>query len=317
MITRMPAKAQPKSVELQERRLDRTILRTYRATVDLDDLVPNPKQPRLGPKEDDELQRQIVANEGIFEPLLVEPHPELPDKYLIIDGDRRWTNSRILVAQGQEQYRRVPVEITDRPLSEEERLRVWIYIHRQRKEWDAREKEMVACRLVDLVGRPSAANILGITVRELDKLVQIYELSGRFTALRDPSAAITWARELMGVSKRLLVPTVVDAVVRKVNDKRITNSKDLRKLRVILPDPVARAQFLSDSGDVESAELRISPTEKKRNDEPFQGLGAAVEAMKNVSWTALEELKGNEGVLKKLDEAESLLRSLRKALTSE
>ena len=317
MITRMPAKVQPKSVELQERRLDRTILRTYRATVDLDDLVPNPKQPRLGPKEDDELQRQIVANEGIFEPLLVEPHPDLPDKYLIIDGDRRWTNSRILVAQGQEQYRRVPVEITDRPLSEEERLRVWIYIHRQRKEWDAREKEMVACRLVDLVGRPSAANILGITVRELDKLVQIYELSGRFTAQRDPSAAITWARELMGVSKKFLVPTVVDAVVRKVNDKRITNSKDLRKLRVILPDPVARAQFLSDSGDLESAELRISPIEKKRNDEPFQGLGAAVEAMKNVSWTTLEELKGNEGVLKKLDEAESLLRSLRKALTSE
>jgi ParB family transcriptional regulator, chromosome partitioning protein len=317
MITRMPAKAQPKSVELQERRLDRTILRTYRATVDLDDLVPNPKQPRLGPKEDDELQRQIVANEGIFEPLLVEPHPDLPDKYLIIDGDRRWTNSRILVAQGQEQYRRVPVEITDRPLSEEERLRVWIYIHRQRKEWDAREKEMVACRLVDLVGRPSAANILGITVRELDKLVQIYELSGRFTALRDPSAAITWARELMGVSKKFLVPTVVDAVVRKVNDKRITNSKDLRKLRLILPDPVARAQFLSDSGDLESAELRISPLEKKKNDEPFQGLGAAVEAMKNVSWTTLEELKGNEGVLKKLDEAESLLRSLRKALTSE
>src|SRR5258708_1680534 len=317
MITRMPAKAQPKSVELQERRLDRTILRTYRATVDMDELVPNPKQQRLGPKEDDELQRQIEANEGIFEPLLVEPHRELPGKYLIIDGDRRWTNSRILVAQGQERYRHVPVEITDRPLSEEERLRVWIYIHRQRKEWDAREKEMVACRLVDLVGRPSAANILGITVRELDKLVQIYELSGRFTALRDPSAAITWARELMGVSKKFLVPTVVDAVVRKVNDKRITNSKDLRKLRLILPDPVARAQFLSDSGDLESAELRISPIEKKGNDEPFQGLGAAVEAMKNVSWTTLEELKGNEVVLKKLDEAESLLRSLRKALTSE
>ena len=77
-----------------------------------------------------------------------------------------------LVNQGRQQYRRIPVEITDRTLSEEERLRVWIYIHRQRKEWDAREKEMVACRLVDLVGRPSAANILGITVRELDNLLK-------------------------------------------------------------------------------------------------------------------------------------------------
>jgi len=194
---------------------------------------------------------------------------------------------------------------------------VWIYIHRQRKEWDAKEKEMVAYRLVDLVGRASAANILGITVRELDKLVEVFKISGRFTALRDPSAAITWARELMGVSKKLLVPTVIDAVVKKVNEKRITNSKDLRKLRAILPDPVARAHFLSDSGDLESAQLRIRPVEKKPEDQPLSELGAAVEAMKSVPWTTLRELKGDEAVLKKLDEAEDLLRSLRKALTSE
>lgn len=317
MITRMPAKAHSKSTELQERRLDRTVLLTYRTKVDLDELVPNPNQPRLGPKEDDELQRQIEANGGIFEPLLVEPHPELPGKYLIIDGDRRWTNSRILVEQGREQYRQIPVEVTDRTLSEDERLRVWIYIHRQRKEWDAREKEMVAYRLVDLVGRASAANILGITVRELDRLVEIYEVSRRFTALRDPSAAITWARELMGVNKKLLVPTVIDAVVKKVNEKRITNSKDLRKLRTILPDPVARAHFIADSGDLESAQLRVLPAERRRENQPLSELGAAVEAMKNVPWTTLQELKGDEVVLRKLDEAEHLLRSLRKALTAD
>jgi len=28
----------------------------------------------------------------------------------------------------------------------------------------------------------------------------------------------------MGVSKKFLVPTVIDAVVKKVNEKRITNS---------------------------------------------------------------------------------------------
>ena len=63
---------------------------------------------------------------------------------------------------------------------------------------------MVAYRLVNLVGRASAANILGITVSELDKLVEVYEISGKFTSLRDPSAAITWARELMGVSKKTI-----------------------------------------------------------------------------------------------------------------
>jgi len=194
---------------------------------------------------------------------------------------------------------------------------VWIYIHRQRKEWDAKEKEMVAYRLVDLVGRASAANILGTTVRELDKLVEIFEISEKFTKLRDPSAAITWARELMGVSKKLLVPSVVDAVVKKVNQKRITNSKDLRKLRAILPDPVARAHFLSDEGDLESAQLRLRPAEAKTtNDGLLTDLESAVEAMKNLPWTTLQELKGNSAVLKKIENAEELLKSLRKALSS-
>ena len=43
---------------------------------DIDDIVPNERQPRLGAKEDEELQRQIEANDGLFEPLLVEPHPD-------------------------------------------------------------------------------------------------------------------------------------------------------------------------------------------------------------------------------------------------
>ena len=48
----------------QERRLGRTLLRTYRTTVSIDDILPNDSQPRMGPKEDAELQRQIEANRG-------------------------------------------------------------------------------------------------------------------------------------------------------------------------------------------------------------------------------------------------------------
>ena len=303
-------------VNLQERRLDRTVLRTYRTKANIDDIVPNEKQPRLGPKIDEELQRQIEANGGLFEPLLVEPHPQLPGKFRIIDGDRRWSNSMVLVEQGKDEYRQIPVEVTDRTLSEEDRLRVWIYIHRQRKEWDAKEKEMVAYRLVDLMGRASAANILGITVRELDKLVEVFELSEKFTTLRDPGSAITWARELMGVSKKLLTPSVVDAVVKKVNEKRITNSKDLRKLRRILPDPIAKAHFLNDAGDLESASLRLgTKTVKVADDGLSSELEAIVDAVKAVPWTAMQDLKGNPELLKRIEEAEAVLRSLRKALS--
>lgn len=302
-------------VSLQERRLDRTVLRTYRTTVDIDEVVPNNNQPRMGPKTDDELQRQIEANGGLFEPLLVEPHPEVPRKFRIIDGDRRWTNSRVLVDQGKDEYRRLPVEVTDRTLSEEDRLRVWIYIHRQRKEWDAREKEMVAYRLVDMMGRASAANILGISVRELDKLVEIFELAQRFTSLRDPGAAITWSRELMGISKKLLTPSVIEAVIEKVNQKRVTSSKELRKLRAVLPDPIARAKFLSDDGDIESALLRVRSAEHDSKDRTPPDLESALDAMRNLPWTALQAMKGDPDILRKIDDAEALLKSLRTALS--
>src|SRR5215212_3426671 len=254
------------AIQWQERRLGRTILRTYRDTRDLYDVIPNERQPRMGPKEDLELQRQIEANEGIFEPLLVEPHPDLAGKLRIIDGDRRWTNSKVLVeVQKKEQYRRIPVEVTDRTLTDDERLRVWIYIHRQRKEWDAKEKEMVAYGLVDIVGRASAANILGITVRELDKLVEIYQLSEKLTNLPEPGSSITWAREIKNINKSLLTPTVLDTIVQKVNDNEITNSKDIRKLRIVLRDPVAKQRFV-DGQSLETVMDALAPQEEKKKE---------------------------------------------------
>lgn len=302
-------------VSLQERRLGRTVLRTYRTTLDIADIMPNEPQRRAGPKEDEELQRQIEANKGLAEPLLVEPHPELAGKYRIIDGERRWNNSCLLIERGQDRYRQVPVEVTDRSLSDSERLQTWVYIQRQRKQWEA-EKEMVAYRLVDLMGRASAANVLEITLRELTKRVETYKLSERFTGPRDQSAALTWARELMGVSKKLLTENVIDAVVRKVNQKRITNSKDLRKLRAILPDPVARAHFLTEAGDLESAQIRLRPQRKAadESDDLLSKLAAATEAMRAVPWTALDKLRANPAAMKTIEDAERLLRQLRKYL---
>ena len=303
-------------IGLQERRLGKTVLRTYRTKANIDNVQPNDRQPRLGAKEDEELQLQIEANEGLFEPLLVEPHPDRSGKFRIIDGERRWTNSRILVSQGREQYRQIPVEVTDRTLTDEERLRVWIYIHRQRREWDAKEKEMVAYRLVELVGRAGAANILGISVRELDKLVEIFELSEKFIGLREPGAGITWARELTGLSKKLMTPSVVETVIRKVGQRRITNSKDLRKLR---DDPArpSRPRALSERGRRSRIRHAASrPAAKKAKNGLADELEFAVEAMKRVPWTTLAELKGDPDILKKIDDAEALLRSLRKTLSS-
>lgn len=300
----------------QERRLGRTLLRTYRDTVDLNDVFPNEKQPRMGPKEDPELQRQIEANEGIFEPLLLEPHPDDRNKFRIIDGDRRWTNSKILVeVQKKDQYRLLPAEITDRTLTEDERLRVWIYIHRQRREWDTKEKEMVAYSLVNMVGRASAANILGITVRELDKLVEIYDLSEKLTNIAEPGASITWARELKNLNRKILTPTVLDTVIKKINEQEITNSKEVRKLRQILKDPIAKDKFLSAGGSIESALNSLGPVSPKKSQGLIGDIDQISESLKRYPWTVLASMKGDTQILRKLEETEDLIKALRKALS--
>jgi ParB family chromosome partitioning protein len=306
------------AAQWQERRLGRTILRTYRTNVDLDDVEPNPKQPRRGPKEDPELQRQIEANEGIFEPLLLEPHPDLEGKFRIIDGDRRWSNSKELVeVHKKEQYRRLPAEVTDRSLTDDERFRVWIYIHRQRKEWDAKEKEMVAYRLVDFFGRASAANILGITVRDLDKLVEIFDLSEKLTNLPDPSTSITWAREIKNLNRKLLTPSVQNELIRKINEKQITNSKDVRKLRQILRDPVARDEFLNEDGSIETASLKLGPAPAKKRSGLVGDIESISDAIRAYPWTSLADLKGDPEVKRSIEQAEKLLKDLKKALGSE
>jgi ParB family chromosome partitioning protein len=174
---------------------------------------------------------------------------------------------------------------------------------------------MVAYRLVDLMGRAGAANILGITVRELDKLVDVFELSERFSGLRGPSgAALTWARELMGVSKKLMTPTIQEAVIEKVNKRQITNSKDVRKLRAILRDPTARANFMSSEGNIESALLRIEPPAS----EPkglLSDLAALCDSIKGYSWTELEALRQSSQAREKVREAHALLQKLQSSLS--
>lgn len=90
----------------------------------------------------------------------------------------------------------------------------------------------------------------------------------------------------------------------------------LDKLRVILRDPVARDHFLSDGGDLDSAALRVSHPGPIRGKAGLtKELEAAVAAMKAVPWTTISELRGDAETLAKIEEAENLLRTLKRSLT--
>ena len=74
---------------------------------------------------------------------------------------------------------------------------------------------------------------------------------------------------------------------------------------------------LSTEGDLETASLRVVPAAKSGKARLGSELDAAVEAMRTVPWTGLAELKGNSEILRKIDDAEALLKSLRQELSSQ
>jgi ParB family chromosome partitioning protein len=62
--------------------------------------------------------------------------------------------------------------------------------------------------------------------------------------------------------------------------------------------------------------FRLGAPQKKDKSGLAGDLEAAIESMKQVPWTALADLKGDPNIIKKIDDAEALLKSLRKALGS-
>ena len=112
----------------------------------------------------------------------------------------------------------------------------------------------------------------------------------------------------------MLTPTALNALIRKVNDQEITNSKDVRKLRQILRDPVARDEFLADGGSIDSANLKVGPLPTKKR----QGLAADIQALsdaiRSYPWTTLVGLKGDAEAVRAVQDAEKLIKELKKAL---
>ena len=295
-------------------------LRVRQLNVEIDDIYPNPDQPRYGPKEDAELRRSIEENGGIFIALLVEPHPKYEGKYQIIDGERRWTNLKKLVGEKRDgRFKIVPVDVTDRVLSIEERLRAWVYIHQQRKDWTVKEKERTAYKLIQIVGRVSAANILGIKVREVDALKEIFELSEEITGLSEPDASISYAREIRKIAAKLRSPDVEKEIINKINEGLIKTSKDIRMLRVVLKDDSAKQKFMKKGSTVTDAlrlveSIGLENLKERYGQSIVEDLKIFSNSLSKYSWRELNKIQQKEELLAKIKESQALLTELEEAL---
>ncbi len=306
-------------------------------TIPLGRMIPNPEQPRLGPKFDTRLMESIKDNGGIVVPILVEPLPpkererfmrlftkNYPDfngflkepEYLIVDGERRWVNTARIVKEDPEFKSDLPIDILPRSLSEKERVLMWVHLHRTRKDWKAKEKESTAMQLYRLVGDAAiAAHALGVTEGAFLKLIEVYKLSERMDKKVGPTS-ISYARETLNLNRRLRTDDVVNAIVDKTNEGLITTPVAIREMRKILPDPTAREEFLKPDGTIDSAlkyvetEGAITPKASLKNN-----LIEFRRVVTKYPWTELHALKGDKELAKEIDHCIDTLKQIKESVS--
>lgn len=177
------------------------------AEVDIDDVAPNPLQPRLkfDPQSIEELARSIRET-GVIQPILVAPEE---DTYKIIVGERRWR------AAHKAGLKKIPVLIRQIPV--ERQLEISLVENLHREDLNPLEIAHVYQRLVDDLGytqeeiaarvgkdRTSVTNYLRLL--NLPELIQGYLIEDKITmgharallALEDPGSQVALARDIVG-----------------------------------------------------------------------------------------------------------------------
>jgi ParB family chromosome partitioning protein len=176
------------------------------AEVDIDEVVPNPQQPRLkfDPRSIDELA-QSIRGSGVIQPILVVPEG---DTYKIIVGERRWR------AANKAGLKKIPVLIRQIPLEQQLELSLVENLHRE--DLNPLEIARVYRRLVEELGytqediaarvgkdRTSVTNYLRLL--NLPEVIQDYLAENKITmgharallALDNPDSQVALAKDII------------------------------------------------------------------------------------------------------------------------
>lgn len=297
-----------------------TVKLSQRTDIALEKISPNPEQPRRGVKADEELRKNIEVTGTLINPILVEPLPEDENRYMIIDGERRWEAYKaLLTVQKKPEFANIPSQIVDRPLDVSERLRIWVSIHRQRKDWSAIEKERVAYDLVKAVGLEKAQAILGVSMTEVRKLVEAMELANRMPQDQEFAAKISYAREIRSLAKPYRNDDeLVNRIIKRIADGEITTSKNIRDLKRLFGNPTAREVFLSEDTSLKDARA-VLPEAEPEGMSGKNGLAQSVSNLlhyvKTIPAVEIDSLKRDASFLSQIDQCQSALKTIRKMVS--
>ena len=293
---------------------------SHRVDIPLENIAPNLEQPRRGVKADEELRKNIEVTGTLINPILLEPLENNENKYMLIDGERRWDAYKTLsTVQRKSEFSTIPAQIVNRSLSISERLRIWVSIHRQRKDWSAKEKEAVAYDLVKSVGLEEAQAILGVSMTEVRKLVDAMELSKRMPQDQEFSANISYAREIRSLAKPYRNDdNLVNCIIKRIDDGEITTSKSIRDLKRIFAEPAAKEVFLKEDSSLADAWATM-PKPKPEGMSGRHGLTQSVSTLlsylKTLPAIEIDSLKKDASFISQIEQCESALKAIRKMVS--
>ncbi|MBI4180658.1 MAG: ParB N-terminal domain-containing protein [Chloroflexi bacterium] len=297
-----------------------TVKLSQRTEIPLEEITPNSEQPRREPKADEELRKNIEVMGTLINPILVEPLAGSENMYMIIDGERRWNAYKtLLTVQKKTAFAKIPSQIVDRPLNVSERLRIWVSIHRQRKDWSAIEKERVAYDLVEKVGLEEAQSILGISMAEVRKLVDSMELAKRMPQDQEFASQISYAREIRSLAKPYRNDDkLVNRIIKRISDGEITTSKNIRDLKSLFRDFTARELILKEDSSLEDA-WAVLPKAEPQSVTGSNGLRQSVsnltQYLRTLPAIEVDTLKRDANFMSQIEQAELALKTIRKMLS--
>ncbi|MFA7277163.1 MAG: ParB/RepB/Spo0J family partition protein [Pseudobdellovibrionaceae bacterium] len=174
-----------------------------RRLISVGQLVPGAFQPRHVFNDDslDELATSI-SQHGLLQPILVRPHPSLPDNFEIVAGERRWR------AAQKAQLHEVPVVI--RELDDTATLEIALIENLQREDLNAVDEARALKQLVDQFDYTAeqVAEKLGKSRSYVANMLRLTELS-------EPVLSLVAEGKLSAGHARALIPLVRDQQIEE------------------------------------------------------------------------------------------------------
>ena len=201
-------------------------------TVPLSHIAPDPNQPRqeFDPAEL-ALLKESIEKHGVMNPLIVE---KKGDKYLIVDGERRFRASTAL------KLKELPVVIISGN-DEEMRLIKRFHLQEQHKGWTLFDKAMAVSDLQKKqhLTIDELAAVLGLKRATVNDYMTMLTLSARVRSFaQEKRLPFVYLSALGYMMKRLedknLVKPLEDAMMKKIEDGLVQVAGDIDKYTVAI-----------------------------------------------------------------------------------